>query len=462
MPGAQKYIVAIFVGFHLVNCINLGRSPEVNIKASDHYWSSARGSVGSYSVSHHAAPFDITQPTWTWHNGLKWSTLPVGTSIDDQKAIYLTSAEGVRKFTADGELQWTWKNKPGHPMSKAAALADGKVFAINTDGSVFGISMETGRELWSTRVSKSSDGNYGHVQAHDGVVITAAEVTMDTKRKTPSCCGPMNHKVVGLNGTDGRQLWTYEPNIPIWNFGSSFVGDGTFIFQDLEGRVHRNRVSDGTLVWKSGGIAESWTDGQANLGNNGIVYGVANYGNSGPKGCVSAYRVSDGKMLWRKDVPVCPNSIPTVGRLFGQSRQSVVIPIGVNDRRGERIDVWALDAETGEKVWEFEGFTQTESAGHGDVNPVARAVRSAKRLPIMTMPNSWGTPTIDGQGTVYVGGTTGHFVALRDADGNGKVSGPEEVSVLKTDADWPGSSGVAIAPGVLATANANSLLVWRN
>jgi outer membrane protein assembly factor BamB len=467
MHRACKYL-ALFVELHLCLGIKLPlHLHNAQSKASSYYWSSGRGSPGNYSASPYPAPFYIEQPTWTWHREQiprnqtdldwaraadKWSTVPVGTSIDDQKAIYLTCAEGIRKFSPDGALKWTWTRQGDETMTKAAALMDGVVFGITTKGRVFAVSMDTGSELWSTTVAEESDGNYGHVQADAGVVITAAEVSSKVN---------VNHKVVGLNGTNGHLLWSYEPAIPIWNFGSSFVGDGTFIFQDLEGRVHRNRVSDGSLIWKSGGIPESWTDGQANLGPNGVAYGVANYG-TGPNGCLSAYRVSDGKMLWRQNVSTSPNSVPAIGRLLGQTGFSVVMPIGMNDMQGARIDVYAFNAETGAQQWYWKGYTQTVSMGLGDANPVAQYQRKIAHIQTMTLPNSWGIPAIDGQGTAYVGGITGHFVALRDSNGDGIVSGPDEESVLITDADWVGSSGPALAPGVLATANANSLFVWRS
>jgi outer membrane protein assembly factor BamB len=461
MYPAWAYPFLVLVEFRLGFGFQV-RLHDINThgKAPGYYWSSGRGSIEHYSTSPYTAPFNISKPTWAWQPSVKWSTIPIGTSIDDQKAIYLTCAEGIRKFSPDGALVWTWNRQGTEVLTKVAALMDGAVFGMTMEGRAFAVSMDTGRELWSTKVANTSDGNFGHVQAHAGVVITAVNNSLDMNRRTPACCGPANHHVVGLNGTDGGLLWSYEPTIPVWNFGSSFVGDGTFIFQDLEGRVHRNSVSDGTLVWKSGGIPESWTDGQANLGPNGLVYGVANYG-SGPRGCLSAYRVSDGRMLWRQDVPVSPNSVPAIGRLFGHTGFSVVMPIGMNDVAGQRIDVHVFDAETGARGWAFEGYVQKFSCGLGDANPVAVQTRLAAGIQGMTMPNSWGIPVLDGQGTVYVGGITGHLLALRDTDGDGSVSGPDEVSVFTTDADFVGSSGPALAPGVLAAANANSLFVWR-
>mmetsp|Transcript_103513 Transcript_103513/g.322481 ORF Transcript_103513/g.322481 Transcript_103513/m.322481 type:complete len:471 (-) Transcript_103513:103-1515(-) len=433
-----------------------------------YFWSSGRGSVGSYSASPHAATFNISKPTWTWHDPKgEWATFSVGTAIDDKRNIYLTVADGIHKFSPDGQPVWKYTRRETGPyafesISKAAALMDGFAYCITMRGRAFAVSMETGEELWSTLVAKTgSDGNYGQVAAHDGVIITAAEVSGRIKRKEPSCCGDMNHKVVGLSASDGRVLWRYTPDIPIWNFGASFVGDGTFIYQDLEGRVHRNRASDGSLVWKAGGVSGSWTDGQANLGPNGLAYGVANYGNPSERGCISAYRVSDGEMLWRHDTHSSPNSVPAVGRLAGSSSLSVVIPIGENDKVGAEIDVLALDAETGAQRWLFRGPKQTVPCGLGDSKVEARDQRARNHISTITLPNSWGCTAIDGSGTAYVGGTTGHFFALRDADGDGAVAGPQEVSVLATPADIIGSSGPALAPGLLAVGNAQSLMVWR-
>jgi len=434
-----------------------------------YYWSSGRGSVGSYSASPYPASLSISTPTWTWHDPKgTWATIPQGTAIDDKKDIYLTVADGIRKFSPDGKLLWTYARRESGPyqyetITKAAALMDGAAYGITVAGRAFAVSMDTGKELWSTLVSTTgSDHNNGHVVANDGVVITAAEVSGEINRTMPICCGVANHIVVGLNGKDGSILWTYRPEIPIWNFGASFAGDGTFTFQDLEGRVHRNRVSDGTLVWKAGGVPNTWTDGQANLGSNGIVYGVANYGNPGSgAGCISAYRLSDGKLLWRRNLPKSPNSLPAIGQLAGRTSLSVVIPVGVNDNEGSELGVYAFDAETGEKQWVFRGPVQTVSMGVGDSKLVARMQRELNHVGAITMPNSWGCAAIDGKGTVYVGGTTGHFFGLTDGDGDGKVAGPEEVSTLATPAEFVGSSGPALAPGLMAVGNANSLMVWQ-
>jgi outer membrane protein assembly factor BamB len=410
----------------------------------------------------------------------------IGTSIDKERNIYFTTVNGVHKFSPDGELLWTYGTKSGREsyglpfgyekLSKAVALMGDNLYGISNAGRAFCVDKDTGDELWYKWLPEGgSDSNFGQMMASDGVVVTAINVSDTVNRYTRSCCGAMNHKVIGLDGRDGTMLWEYEPDQPVWNFGSAPAEDGTFVYQDLEGFAYRHFLQNGSLIWKAEtGIPESWTDGQANLGANSIVYSVANYAETltgedgleypepGSRGLIAATDLKTGKVLWKKDVEKSPNSIPAVGRLLGSTdkKLSVVIPIGQNDKAGERIDVLALDANTGEQQWVFRGPTQKVNFGAGDEKR-HREERIKNHVGPYAMPNSWGLPVIDAKGTVYVGGTTGDLYALNDQNGDGEVSGADEVSSLSTDAAFVGSSGAAFAPGLMAIGNANSLIVYQ-
>jgi len=225
--------------------------------------------------------------------------------------------DGMVKLSQDGEALWTYRRSGGETISNAASLLDGAAYTTTTAGRALALSMETGQEIWSTTVASSTDGMYGQVSAHEGVVIAGADASQTLNKGRKSCCGPANHQVVGLNSTDGRVLWRYTPETPVWNFMASFVGDGTFVFQDLEGRAHRCKVSDGSLIWKSGGFPGTWTDGSALVGPNGIVYTVATFKNGGfTPGAVSAFRLSDGTQLWNRTVPKPPSPDTLPQRYF--------------------------------------------------------------------------------------------------------------------------------------------------
>merc|ERR1719389_843378 len=103
--------------------------------------------------------------------------------------------------------------------------------------------MATGKELWTTKL-RSTDGNNGWVSVHEGTVITGSDAQeLNRGRAAPG--KRSDQLVTGLNASDGKVLWDFKPEAPVWNLMVSFVGDGTFTFQDYEGRAYRCRVSDG-------------------------------------------------------------------------------------------------------------------------------------------------------------------------------------------------------------------------
>jgi outer membrane protein assembly factor BamB len=389
--------------------------------------------------------------------------VPGGANIDDKKQIYLTSLDGIRKFSPDGELLWTWKRNNDEELPDMSSLYNGAVYTSTTAGRIIAISMETGKTLWITKLA-STDGNNGWVSAHAGVVITGSDA-MDDIRGRPGCCGAADQFVTGLNATDGSILWKFQPEAPVWNFMASFADDGTFTFQDLEGRAYRCSLEDGHQIWKNGGAYGTWTDGTSTLGPNGVVYAVNTFhmGNNGPDapGMVSAYRLEDGKLLWNTTVPRPPNNIPAIGRLAGREGLSLVQPIGQQVMKGAPTDIYALDAETGEVQWIFNGPTQKNFFVAGDSNIEAGVQRAMAGVRPITLPNPWSAPTIDGAGKVYIGSEEGLFYALVDANGDGHVDGPDEVSSFDTLACFSGSSSAAHAPGMMVAASIDAMYVFK-
>mmetsp|Transcript_14104 Transcript_14104/g.40305 ORF Transcript_14104/g.40305 Transcript_14104/m.40305 type:complete len:476 (-) Transcript_14104:123-1550(-) len=462
-------VVLVFVSSLALGAVDLGAALSLTSTSMtkdapgvEYYWSSTRGNFPHYSTSSSSAPFNLTTPTWSWHDprGL-WYSIPVGTAIDDKKNIYLTVADGMHKFSPDGKLIWTHsRRKDSETIHQACSLWNGQVFCMSAKGRAFSFSMETGNSIWSTDVFRDGDGNYGHVGVHDGVVLVAGETSGNLKRAVPSCCGTAPHKLSGLNATNGRVLWTYEPDVPMWASNPSFADDGTFIFQNLEGTVHRSRLRDGSLVWKAGGEPGTWTDGSATLGPNGIIYAVSNRQNGGEApGYLSAYALGDGQLLWKRSVPKPPNQAPVVARVAGHPGLSVVQPMGQQCMQGLHVDVRAYDAATGELRWTWEGPAQKGPMVAGDKEGIK--YRMMAKIQPVTLPHPSSSPSVDADGTTYIGIETGHFLALRDSDGDGRVAGDQEVSVFETGAAFVGSAAAAVAPGLLAIGSLNQLFVWK-
>mmetsp|Transcript_36682 Transcript_36682/g.109536 ORF Transcript_36682/g.109536 Transcript_36682/m.109536 type:complete len:343 (-) Transcript_36682:89-1117(-) len=340
-------------------------------------------------------------------------------------------------------------------MPDAAALFDGAVYSKDTHGRVFALSMDTGKELWSTKVCDGISQDNGFVTVHGGVVLVATDMRKDR-----------NFVVRGMNATNGAPLWTFGPDVNVWNFMASFPGDGTALFQDQSGQAYRLRVSDGQLLWKGGGFTGSWTDGTATLGSDGLFYTVYNNEPNnvtqgvGPdsQGTLCAHSVADGSEVWRATTPRPPNNAPAVGRVYGYPGYTVVQPMGQQVLQGAPTDVYAYDAATGRQRWVFRGPRQSGKLQAGDGEGMFERLTSGLRA--MCLPNPWSAPTIDAGGTVFVGNQDGKFFALRDLNGDGVVEGPGEVSSFETHAAFSGSAGPSLSPGRVAVASCDSLFVF--
>lgn len=264
----------------------------------------------------------------------------------------------------------------------------------------------------------------------------------------------------------------FSPDAHVWNFLALFPDRDSAVFQDMTGKAYRLRLTDGTLVWKNGGVEGTWTDGSIGLGSNGVVYTVAN--NLPPLGTValtikdaaanipgtlSAFNVSDGKLLWKVTTPRPPNNAPAVGKIRKDGGLTVVLPIGQQVLQGAPTDVYAYDADTGKVQWVFNGPKQKGLLQAGDLEGLP--VRLSSKRPVC-LPNGWSAPAIDGNGTVFVGNEEGNFYALRDTDGDGSVSGPQEVSSFDTLAAFAGSASPSLAPGMIAVASCDTLFVFKS
>merc|ERR1739848_500854 len=89
------------------------------------------------------------------------------------------------------------------------------------------------------------------------------------------------------------------------------------------------------------------------------AFGPAPVDPANAPGSLVAHRLSDGSVLWNKTVPRPPNNLAAIGRLFGREGLSVVQPVGQQVLQGAQTDLLALDAETGEVQWLFEGPKQS-------------------------------------------------------------------------------------------------------
>merc|ERR1712037_1071379 len=110
--------------------------------------------------------------------------------------------------------------------------------------------------------------------------------------------------VVAANASDGDLLWTYYAGETMWNFSPSTPGDGSLLFSGTCGAVFRISFQ-GELIWKAGPShpGKMCVPGGGAVGPNGIFYAEYNEGTKSPSDTLVAYNISDGSVVWRKNLP---------------------------------------------------------------------------------------------------------------------------------------------------------------
>lgn len=424
-----------------------------------YFWQSGRGNFPNFAVSEETGPFLLNQSLkWSWHHPAgRFHTLTWGTAIDHQRNVYLSAADGLRKFDKDGKQLWEVNVLPANLMN-APAIYQGSVFTSDTSGAVRAVSMQTGKPVWFTNTSKAICQDNGFNMVHEGVVFSAGDC------REPSSMGTANHLVTALNASDGEILWTFEPDVPVWNFLALFPDKETMIFQDMTGQIYRMSLG-GQVLWKAGGKPGTWTDGGASLGN-GMVFAVNNnhpfyskeFSGEDTPGTLSAFDL-DGHLQWQVTTPRPPNNAPAIGKVAGWPGMSLILPLCHQGWPGASCDVHAYDANTGGLRWVFHGPKQTGQYQAGDAEGVNDRLKSGLRP--MCLPNGWSAPTISGDGTVFVGNEMGPLYALRDLDGDGRVLGDNEVSYFDTHGAFSGTATPALAGNMVAAASCDTLFVFK-
>jgi len=391
---------------------------------------------------------------------------------------------------------------------------DGLVFAMygkHVNGSQYekvhmvALDMETGREVWTQACSEDKS-------EEDGAFVIAWQGMLYAGMARDHMGGTM--QVAAMNATNGETKWWFAPDVGLSKFSPVFTENGTMIFQDENGGVYHLQCTTGRLLWWSGyGLdkdGHSWTDGGIMRGRNGIVYAVHADGfmdkltNAQP-GDLSAYRESDGELLWRHHVGHPPNSWPVVARLKQGERPALIFPYGAQGRvvpalelhkwvpvqvkklinliglwLGERsyimwkyffrrwmnvsfpIDfqftngVHALDADTGAIRWDWKYVWRYPHVRGGErIRERNEAISEGYLKGQTGLPNSWSAPTVDAEGTIYIGGQNGILYAIREIDGAPVVIDSFDAGMAFY------SPGAAIAPGMMAIASMDTLYVFK-
>lgn len=278
---------------------------------------------------------------WEWHHpDGRYGTTVTGTPlVDADLNIYISSIDGVRKLSIDGDVLWSWSvpnlTQKFH-APKAAAIIAGKVVGTLTSGEAFALDMATGGIVWRVLVDdRGIGGDTGFVSGLDGRVLI--DVVSPRPPNVAFSESQMN-EVVALDVANGRELWRHKPRLGAWNFHPMYPRDGTALYQSWTGGAYRINLTDGNEIWSSGILDGdmSFTDGGPALSPDGIFYTVVSKAramkasDSGKgAGGILAWNVSDGALIWNvSGLEQGIYSWPALGRTSEGAGRSLVVTVG--------------------------------------------------------------------------------------------------------------------------------------
>lgn len=463
-------------------------------KKGEYFWPTVRGSPakGIYSNSNVTLPGDLKKAhSWSWHHpaGRQGTTVLGGNVVDDEKNIYMADEEGIRKFRgSDGAQLWHYA---AFGNTQVPSIWNGLLY-VAVGGRAVGLNMQTGKEVWDTRLADDQGKETPYTGAIDGRAFFAADIAPNAGNK----------KVFAVNATSGDPLWEYCPHCEghggLWNFYPVFPGDQSVLFMTWTGGVFKLAVDTGKVIWHSPPPEEykdSFTDGGVILGPDGTAYSCTNkaHGGHGTTGAMRAYRGSDGKLLWDKHLHLPCTSWPAID----QDNSWGVIPLApfVNPPllalmtmidptwhewpytmlainwlsltlgswfrkiptfsfvQVTQQEVVAFDTKTGETIWSHRLPDWERLSALGDEEFYLDKLYRDRRDECLPAPLTM--PTITADGRVWVGEVGGRLYGLKHL-GGGKV-----------DEDWFDTGGAflhggtAWAPGQMSIASCHGLYVFH-
>jgi outer membrane protein assembly factor BamB len=217
-------------------------------------------------------------------------------------------------------------------LGAAPAVADNKLFAVDVDAVVHAFAADTGKPLWSTKLTENKDNRaarFGGGVSYDEGKLFATDGLGD---------------IVALNAADGTILWRARPTGPLR--GAPTVANGAVYVVSQNNELVALSQADGTVQWTGSGSLESqgvFGVGAPAAGRGTIVAGFSS-------GELYAYRYENGRVLWtevlsRTSVSTSVSSLADIDAapVIDQNRVYAV---------GEGGRMVSLELTTGKRLWE--------------------------------------------------------------------------------------------------------------
>jgi outer membrane protein assembly factor BamB len=212
-------------------------------------------------------------------------------------------------------------------------VADGKVFTMDTQGTVRAFDTRNGGQIWSTRFGEVGDNSasiYGGGVAYDGGRVYATNGL---------------GYVAALDATNGGAVWTVKPGGPLR--GEPSVADGSVYVMSQDNQIYSLKAADGTTNWSNAAaleIAGVFGAAAPSIGQGTVVAGFSS-------GELNAYRYENGRQVWQD--ALARTSMTTSVASLSDIDADAVIDSGVVYAVGQGGRMVALDLFSGQRIWEL-------------------------------------------------------------------------------------------------------------
>lgn len=232
-----------------------------------------------------------------------------------------------------------WTSSIGAGSDRKARLgggpvvADGRVYTIDTNGSVRAFDERNGGQVWQTRFGDIGD---------NGASVFGGGVAVDNGRVYAT--NGLGY-VAAIDAASGSVLWTTKPGGPLR--GEPSVSGDTLYVMSQDNQIFSLKTSDGTTNWSNAAALEiAGISGSAApaVGQGTVIAGFSS-------GELNAYRYENGRMVWQD--ALSRTSITTSVSSLSDIDADPVIDGGVVYAVGQGGRMVALDLFSGQRIWEL-------------------------------------------------------------------------------------------------------------
>jgi outer membrane protein assembly factor BamB len=243
---------------------------------------------------------------------------------------------GNLELAAAPARSWTAQVEGSSSKQRLAAspvVGGGRLFVMDTAGTVHAFDAQTGARRWSTAFSIKGDGQssvYGGGASYaDGRVYITTGVG----------------DVAAIDATNGSIIWKVKPAGPLR--GSPTIAFNAIYVMTMDNQVYSLNAADGASMWNeaaSSGQTGVFGVGAPAAGQGTIVAGFST-------GELVAYRYENGRQLWTD--ALARTSLSTTVGMLTDIDADPIIDRGRVFALGQGGRMAAYELVTGQRIWEL-------------------------------------------------------------------------------------------------------------